>query len=41
LRKAKVRRVLLDTQTDAFWISCKRAARIDVLSEPVKELVIK
>jgi hypothetical protein len=41
LRKAKVRRVLLDTQTDAFWISCKRAARSDVLSEPVKELVIK
>jgi hypothetical protein len=41
LRKAKVRRVLLDTQTDAFWISCKRAARSDVLSKPVKELVIK
>jgi hypothetical protein len=41
LRKAKVRRVLLDTQTDAFQISCKRAVRSDVLSEFMKELVIK
>ena len=41
IKKAIMRRVLLDTQKDAFWTCYKRAARSDVLPESVRLLVIK
>jgi hypothetical protein len=41
IKKAIMRRVLLDTQKDAFWTCYKRAARSDVLPESMRLLVIK
>jgi hypothetical protein len=39
IKKAIIRRVLLDTQKDSFWTSYKRATRSDVLPESVRTLV--
>jgi hypothetical protein len=41
IRKAIMRRVLMDTQNDSFWICYIRATRSDVLPESVRLLVMK
>lgn len=41
IRKAIIRRVLMDTQNDFFWICYIRATRSDVLPESARLLVMK
>jgi hypothetical protein len=41
IKKAIMRRVLMDTQNDFFWTCYEQATRSDVLPDSVRALVIK